>query len=75
MKNMVARRHLRNAPITATSLFTAGIMVADYVKFLKHGYGKASDHASRDIRLKRKSREEGIALVAQYEGIKPSAQG
>ena len=47
--------------------------VHDYVKFLKHGYGKASDHASRDIRLKRKSREEGIALVARYEGIKPAA--
>ena len=47
--------------------------VHDYVKFLKHGYGKASDHASRDIRLKRKSREEGIALVAQFEGIKPAA--
>ena len=47
--------------------------VHDYVKFLKFGYGKVTDHASRDIRLKRKSRKEGIDLVAQYQGLKPKA--
>lgn len=47
--------------------------VHDYVKFLKYGYGKVTDHASRDIRLKRKTREEGVKLVAQYQGIKPDA--
>lgn len=45
--------------------------VHDYIKFLKYGYGKVSDHASRDIRLKRMTREEGIALVRQYEQKKP----
>ena len=34
--------------------------VHDYVKYLKYGYGKATDHACRDIRLKRITREEGI---------------
>jgi N-acetyl sugar amidotransferase len=47
--------------------------VHDYVKFLKYGYGKVTDHASRDIRLKRKTREEGVKLVAQYQFVKPAA--
>lgn len=46
----------------------------DYIKFLKWGYGKVTDHASREIRLKRLTREEGIALVKKYQNIKPSAQ-
>lgn len=47
--------------------------VHDYVKFLKYGYGKVSDHASRDIRLKRISREEGIAFVEKIQNVKPIA--
>lgn len=43
----------------------------DYIKFLKYGYGKVSDHASRDIRLKRMTREEGIELVDKYEMRRP----
>ncbi len=39
----------------------------DYIKFLKHGYGKVTDHACREIRLKRMTREEGIDLVRKYE--------
>jgi N-acetyl sugar amidotransferase len=46
--------------------------VHDYVKFLKYGYSKVSDHASRDIRLRRKTREEGIELVQRYRAIVPS---
>ncbi len=46
--------------------------VHDYIKFLKYGYGKATDHASRDIRLKRMTREEGAVLVQQYD-TKPPA--
>jgi N-acetyl sugar amidotransferase len=38
----------------------------DYLKFIKHGYGKVTDHASREIRLRRMKREEGIALVEKY---------
>jgi N-acetyl sugar amidotransferase len=45
--------------------------VHDYIKFIKHGYGKVTDHASREIRLKRMSREEGIDLVRQYSSKKP----
>ena len=39
----------------------------DYIKFLKYGYGKVSDHASREIRLRRMTREEGIEMVRSYQ--------
>lgn len=40
--------------------------VHDYLKFLKHGYGKVTDHACREIRLRRMTRETGMQLVADY---------
>jgi N-acetyl sugar amidotransferase len=47
--------------------------VHDYVKYLKFGYGKVTDHASRDIRLKRINREEGVELVEKFQSVKPAA--
>ena len=44
----------------------------DYIKFLKWGYGKATDHASREIRLRRLTREQGARLVRRYETVFPS---
>lgn len=46
----------------------------DYIKFLKWGYGKVTDHACREIRLKRLSREEGIALVRRYQALPPNTE-
>ncbi len=43
----------------------------DYVKFLKWGYGKVTDHACREIRLKRLTREQGINLVKKYQFLAP----
>jgi N-acetyl sugar amidotransferase len=40
--------------------------IHDYIKFLKHGYGKVTDHASREIRLRKMTKEQGIALVKKY---------
>ena len=40
--------------------------IHDYIKFLKYGYSKVLDHACREIRLKRLTREEGIELVRKY---------
>jgi len=40
--------------------------VHDYIKFIKHGYGKVFDHATREIRLKRLTRDQGISLVKKY---------
>ena len=45
--------------------------VHDYIKFLKHGYSKVLDHATREIRLGHMTREEGLQLVATYLDKKP----
>lgn len=45
--------------------------VHDYIKYLKYGYSKVTDHASREIRLKRMTREEGISEVLNYTERKP----
>jgi N-acetyl sugar amidotransferase len=45
--------------------------VHDYIKYLKHGYGKVTDHVCREIRLKRLTREEAIDVVKRYENIRP----
>ena len=39
----------------------------DYLKLCKHGYSKVTDHASREIRYKRITRNQGIDLVKKYE--------
>ena len=41
----------------------------DYIKFLKWGYGKVTDQASREIRLKKLTRQEGVELVKKYQNI------
>lgn len=46
--------------------------IHDYLKFIKFGYGRASDHASKDIRAGLISRDEGIDLVKQYDSAVPS---
>lgn len=45
--------------------------VHDYIKYLKFGYGKVTDHANREIRLKRLTREQAIELVKKYQQIEP----
>lgn len=42
----------------------------DYIKILKHGYGKATDHACREIRFGRITREEGFELAKIGENKK-----
>jgi hypothetical protein len=44
----------------------------DVIKYRKWGYGKVTDHASREIRLKRMTREEGIATVSRYASVVPA---
>ena len=43
----------------------------DYLKFIKLGYGRATDHASKDIRSGVMTREEGIKMVKKYDSIIP----
>jgi len=43
----------------------------DYMKWIKFGYGRATDNASIDIRHGRLSRNEAIQLVKKHEGKIP----
>jgi len=46
--------------------------VHDYLKYLKFGYGRATDDASTEIRHGRMTREEGAAMVAKHDHVRPS---
>jgi len=54
------------------NLDTKYVGIHDYFKFLKFGYGRATDHASIDIRNGKMTREEGLKLVRKYEGKIPT---
>lgn len=43
----------------------------DYLKYLKYGYGRATDNACLDVRLGYITREEAVRLVNKYDGIPP----
>lgn len=45
--------------------------IHDYIKYLKYGYSKVTDHASREIRLKRMTRKTGIEMVKKYSEKEP----
>ena len=43
----------------------------DYLKYVKYGFGRATDHFCIDIRNNRMTREEGIQKVLEYDGKYP----
>jgi len=45
--------------------------IHDYMKFVKFGYGRGTDHSSKDIRAGHMTREEGIRMVQKYDHVKP----
>ena len=45
--------------------------IHDYLKFIKLGYGRATDHACKDIRSRIMTREHGIEMVRKYDSVKP----
>lgn len=45
--------------------------VHDYMKFIKFGYGRGSDHAMKDIRSGLITRSEGIEIVKKYDHVRP----
>ena len=47
--------------------------VHDLLKMYKHGYGKVTDQACREIRHGRLTREQALAIVAHYEAQAPDA--
>ena len=44
----------------------------DYLKFIKFGYGRATDHSSKDILTGYISREKGIEYVKKHDHVIPS---
>ena len=44
--------------------------IHDYMKFVKFGYGRASDHVCKDIRAGLITREKGIEIVKKMDPIK-----
>jgi N-acetyl sugar amidotransferase len=45
--------------------------IHDYLKFVKFGYGRGTDHACKDIRAGIMTREQGIEMVRKYDHVKP----
>ena len=45
--------------------------IHDYMKFIKFGYGRCSDHSSKDIRSGKLTREQGIAEIKLRDHLKP----
>lgn len=45
--------------------------VHDLLKYIKFGYGRCSDHASKDIRSGYITREEGVRLVRKHDHVVP----
>jgi hypothetical protein len=43
----------------------------DYLKYVKFGYGRGTDHACKDIRAGKMTRDEGIEMVRRYDHVKP----
>ena len=48
------------------------VAIHEYFKFLKFGFGRATDHACLHIRRGRLSREMGLVIVRRLDGLFPS---
>jgi imidazoleglycerol phosphate synthase cyclase subunit len=46
--------------------------VHDYLKYIKFGYGRCTDHVCKDVRAGLMTRERGLELVRQMDHVKPS---
>ncbi|HVK55670.1 MAG TPA: N-acetyl sugar amidotransferase [Burkholderiales bacterium] len=47
--------------------------VHDYMKFVKRGFGRGTDHASQDVRAGLLTREEGFELAKKHDQERPGA--
>jgi len=45
----------------------------DYIKYIKRGFARPTHLASIDIRNNRKTREEALDIIREYEGRKPAS--
>ena len=47
--------------------------VHDYLKYLKFGYGRGTNHASAEVRYGRMTRNEAVKIVNKYDNVKPKS--
>ena len=47
--------------------------VHDYLKYLKFGYGRGTDHTAEEIRAGRMSREQAKKVIAEYDHVRPKS--
>ena len=45
--------------------------IHDYMKYIKFGYGRATDHVCKDIRSGKLTRKKGIEIVRRMDPVKP----
>lgn len=67
----VSERNIETTYTNFENLDCHSMTVHDYLKFLKYGFGRATDHACLDIRNGDISREAGVRLVQKYDGRYP----
>lgn len=46
--------------------------IHDYLRYLKYGYGRGTQHACEEIRMGRMTREQGIEMAEKYDPARPS---
>jgi len=54
------------------NLDTKFVVFHDYFKYLKYGYGRATDQASIAVHQGRMTREQGMKMVEKYDGKLPT---
>lgn len=45
--------------------------IHDYLKFVKLGYGRGTDHSCKDVRAGIMTRDEAVEMVRRYDAVKP----
>lgn len=63
--------HIEGTYTNFENLDCDSMTVHDYLKYIKYGFGRGTDHACLDIRLGKISRAKGVRLVEQYDGRLP----
>jgi len=66
-----APRHIETTYTDFENLDCHSMTIHDYLKYVKYGFGRATDHACMDIRNGDINRDEGVRLALRYDGRYP----
>ena len=67
----VTPRHLETTYANFENIDCYSMIVHDYLKYVKYGFGRATDHACLDVRNGDISREQAVRLANRYDGRYP----